>query len=140
MLLLNFWKKKKEIKMEYKYEKLGDISCEIKSNKERSKKSRLVKTLLIGGFMSLVPAGALYYSLNKTQEIPAKMIETAKPIYNPIEDGKLWKAYMTESEINGFLHNTNSWKEYKKRTKELNNGSLKNIKYTPDANHNGKAN
>ncbi len=124
--------------MKYKYEKVGDVSCEIK-DKSKPKKNGLVKTLLIGGFMSLIPAGALYYSLNKTQETPANMIENAKVIYNPIKNGRLWNAYTKEKEINGFLHNTTSWREYQKRTKELNNGSLKNIQYTPDANHNGKA-
>ncbi|NCN51492.1 hypothetical protein GW931_00580 [archaeon] len=109
------------------------------SENNKSKKSGLLKKIVlvtIGTVGIFAVGNKLYQKL----ETPANMIMEAKEIYNPIQSNKLWQAYMGERELNGFLHNSNSWKAYQEKTKELNGGSLKDIVYTPDANHNGKAN
>jgi len=122
-----------------KYRSLIGKRSRILGKSQKPKNSGLTKKVLL----VTLGIGASIFLTNKAYqkiETPVRMVMEANAIYNPVKDGKLWKAYMKEKELNGFIHIMPSWSAYQKKTKELNGGNLKNIQYTPDANHNGKTN
>ncbi len=118
-----------------------DLENEIKSKvKFNLRESKLAKTVV---FAILFASGlgiggkAAYDMYIRSPEV----VLNAPGVYNPIKaPERLWDAYTKEKAENGFYHNQDSWRAYIERTMELNGGSLKDIRYTPDANHNGKTN
>ena len=120
--------------------KYGDIGIPLNNSSRGRGNSGLARKLVVWG-TTLIALGTTALSIKMVYdslEEPSNMISEAEGIKNPIEDGKLWRTYMNERQINGFYHNQNSWEAFQKRTKELNGGSLKDVLYTPDANHNGR--
>ncbi|MDP3966080.1 MAG: hypothetical protein Q8Q04_00940 [archaeon] len=124
-----------------KNKKYGNIGEPIYTLSDEPEKSGLLKA--IGTIIGVGAVLTTFYLGGKNvyeqyNEAP-KMVKNAKGIENPIGTGLLWGAYAKEKEINGFVHNSETWNAYIERTKELNNGSLNKIEYTPDANNNGKS-
>ena len=122
------------------YRNVNDVSCEIKDEKKESRLKKIVKN----SWKVLVPLAMIGGSLSLEEYIavekPCEMVETAEGVLHPLIDSSyMYNTYLREKEMNGFLHNTATWKAYQEKTKKLNGGNLKNILYLPDANHNGRS-
>ncbi|MBS3084629.1 hypothetical protein J4411_01830 [Candidatus Pacearchaeota archaeon] len=124
--------------MKSKKYNVGKPSYTLSKEPKMSELLRKIGITAIG----IITIGALYSGGKKIYENYQKapnMVMNAKGIENYVVPGMLWDAYIKEREMNGFVHNQETWAAYIKRTKELNNEDLNNIRYTPDANGNGCA-